>query len=275
MRIPPWLLLNLLLVLVAAAPASAAPGTSKPRVAILNTVDLPPNLADIRTKLADQLGVAVTQRGYELVAVPPSTCVERDCLKSLATSSGATDILIASGARNQMLGYRIDLRLWDAGSDREDRSSPECNACSASQMVDNVVRAAGPLLDRLPALHVAPPPSPAAVAPAPPLVTATAPPLPPSPKLSPARVGLGIGLAGAGAVAAGFGISFLAVNGDQTNCTNGLCSRTYHTSTSGALLTAAGGVALATGAVVLLFFRDESSTSVALGPGGISLAGTY
>jgi hypothetical protein len=275
MRTPYWLPVTVLPVLLAAAPSTAAPGTPKARVAIVNTVDLPPDLADIRTKLADQLGAAVTHRGYDLVAVPSSTCVERDCLASLATSSGATDILVVSGTRNQLLGYTIDLRLWDAGSDREDHSSPECNACSASQMVDNVVRAAGPLLDRLPALHVAPPPAPPMVTTAPPLVTATAPPAAPPPKVSAARMGIGFGLVGAGAVAAGFGISFLAVNGNPTDCTNGICSRTYHTSTSGALLTAAGGIGVATGAVVLLFFRNESSTSVALGPGGLSLAGTY
>jgi hypothetical protein len=278
MRIPPELLLSLIPTLIVALSgrAAAAPSGSQPRVAVLNTVDLPPALADVRAKLGAELAVAVTQRAYDLVPAPPSTCVDHDCLKSLAATSGATDILVVSGTRNQLLGYTIDLRLWNADSDREDHSSPECNACSASQMVDNVVRSVGPLLDRLPALHVTQAAIRNPVPPAPPIVGASPPGTVPAAKASPARVAIGLGLIGAGAASAAFGISFLAVNGDSA-CGGGtqVCERVYQTSTSGTLLTAAGGLAIAAGAVVLLFFRAPSSTSVAIGPSGISLAGTY
>lgn len=267
--------LPVVLFAASGGPALAAP---RPRVLVLNAVDLPPTLAEVRSKLSEALGAAVTQRGYELLPTTPSACVNHDCLKALASSSGATDILVASGARNDLLGYRIDLRLWGASADREDHSSPECNACSASQMIDNVARAAGPLLDRLPALHAASqPPSVTASIPVPAAsssVVSTSG-QPPSAGRSAAQLALGFSLVGLGVGVGATGIVLWARDGGTTDCVDQRCAKKYETRTAGIVLTAAGVVGAGVGAAVLLLLPRHQSTTVVLGPTGLSIAGTY
>ena len=74
-------------------------------------------------------------------------------MKVAAAQSGASDVLIATGGRNEMRGYHIELRVWNVASDREDHAVAECNVCAALQMVDTVKGVASALLDRIPTLH--------------------------------------------------------------------------------------------------------------------------
>jgi hypothetical protein len=278
MRPIPRFLLSFLPVILLGVCGRVALAAPRPRVLILNAVDLPPNLAEVRSRLSEALGSAVTERGYELLPATPSACIDHDCLKSLAASVGATDILVASGARNELLGYRIDLRLWAAAADREDHSSPECNACSASQMVDNVARAAGPLLDRLPALHATSQPPSVAVLPSGPVEAVSMVPssgLPTSTGPSPAQLALGFSLIGIGAAAGATGIVLWLRDGETTDCVDQRCAKKYETRTAGIVLTAAGVVGAGLGAVVLLLLPRHQSTTIVLSPTGFRIAGTY
>jgi hypothetical protein len=270
---------SLALLLLLAPPLRAGtPGAEPPvRIVVQNDIHLAPNLSATSTRLSASLADALKQRGYEPITAAPSTCFESPCLHALATKNDAADVLIVSGGPNDLYGYNVDVRLWGAVSDRDERSSARCNTCNASQMIDNVLGTVGTLLDRIPALNVLPqaPPVAQAVPVAP--TTVTLPPAPPLPSrtLSPVKVGLGIGLLAGGAAAIGFGAFQLASNGDQLSCGSGACSQVYRTSTTGALLIGGGALLAAGGATLLIFFRDEPVvTSVAIGPSGIYFGGT-
>jgi hypothetical protein len=276
MRILRQILPVVVIAFWAPAMARAQPSGIAPRVAIVNAVELPPNLADVTGKLGDGLAAAVTQRGYELAPTPTSRCADHDCLRALA-STGVTDVLVATGGRNEALGYGVSLRLWSTATEREDRAAAECNACSAAQMVDNVVKAAGVLLDRIPALHVSQAPV-AAPASSPAVPTLDWPP-PAVPTQtggrSAARLAVGLSLIGLGVGTAAVGIWNLASNGDPTGCADGVCSQAYRTGTLGTVLTAGGAVLASAGVAVLLLVPDHPSTSVVIAPSGFSIGGTY
>jgi hypothetical protein len=270
------------IILLSVASASrlyAAPAAdARTRVLVLSRVEMPATVTAARGKLATALTDAVTQHGYEVASAEPTTCLDNDCLRALATKANATDVLVVKGGANELFGYAIDIRLWSVTTDREQRASSQCNTCTATQMIDMVIPAVGGLLDRIPALNApaavavtAPPPLPP---PPPQLVAPPAPPAPP-PRLSPGRVAFGAGLLAAGGVSLGFGISLMTSNGDQGGCLTTICNSTKTGSTLGTALTIGGGVLAAAGVTVLLFFHDEPGTSIAIGPTGFSIGGTY
>src|SRR6516162_5340506 len=116
------------------AVAVAAPGeAARPRVVVVNAVDLPDSLADIRSQLRTTLNDAVTKHGFDL-APDGGACADRECMKVAAKTAAASDVLVASGGRNDMRGYHIELRIWNVASDREDNAIAECNICAAAQM---------------------------------------------------------------------------------------------------------------------------------------------
>jgi hypothetical protein len=261
----------------------AAPGeAARPRVVVVNAVDLPDSLADIRAQLRTTLNDAVTKHGYDL-APEAGSCADRECLKVAAVSAGASDVLVATGGRNDMRGYHVELRIWNIASDREDNAIAECNICAAQQMVDNVQNAADPLLDRVPTLHAnlsatAAPPA-MAVEPAPsavPLVAATD----QVPETKNRRRWLGWTLIGAG-VAAGVASGILfAINGNDTDCHSDLpssvapCLR-QRTTLVPASITAGLSAAAIAGGIVYLVRGSEDHPGVALSiqPFGLSLGG--
>jgi hypothetical protein len=267
-----------LLLLLAPPLYAGTPGAEPPvRVVIQNDIQLPPNLSTTSARLSASLADGLRQRGYEPISAARSTCFESPCLHALATKNVAADVLIVSGGPNALYGYDVDLRLWSAASDRDERASARCNTCNAAQMVDNVLGTVGTLVDRIPALNVLPqaPPVGQVISTAPPTVTLPAAPVPSSRRLSPVKVGLGIGLLAGGAAGLGLGAFQLASNSDQLSCGSGVCSQVYRTSTTGALLIAGGALLAAGGATLLIFFRDEPVvTSVAISPSGIYLGGT-
>jgi hypothetical protein len=259
------------------AVAVAAPGeAARPRVVVVNAVDLPDSLADIRSQLRTTLNDAVTKHGFDL-APDGGACADRECMKVAAKTAAASDVLVASGGRNDMRGYHIELRIWNVASDREDNAIAECNICAAAQMVESVGTAADPLLDRVPTLHAnlsanaAPPAPEPAAAPAASLVTA---PASPAEAKNPHRV-LGWSLIGAGVVAAAFGGVLIAINGNHTDCTpDGHCSHERVTLAPGLVLAGVSAAALA-GGIVYLVRGNGDHASVALGiqPFGLTLGG--
>ncbi len=206
----------------------AAPGeAARPRVVVVNAVDLPDSLADIRAQLRTTLNDAVTKHGYDL-APEAGSCADRECLKVAAVSAGASDVLVATGGRNDMRGYHVELRIWNVASDREDNAVAECNICAAQQMVDNVQNAADPLLDRVPTLHAnlsanAVPPA-VTVEPAPGAVPLVAAP-DQVPETKSRHRWLGWTLIGAGVAAGAASGILIAIDGsDFDNCLHGASS---------------------------------------------------
>ena len=262
----------------------AAPGeAARPRVVVVNAVDLPDSLADIRAQLRTTLNDAVTKHGYDL-APEAGSCADRECLKVAAVSAGASDVLVATGGRNDMRGYHIELRIWNIASDREDNALAECNICAAQQMVDNVQNAADPLLDRVPTLHAnlsaTAVPSLVTAVPAPgpvPLVEA------PAPTLEHKKHRwLGWTLIGAGVAAGAASGVLFAINGNDTDpaktAPNGdysMLSARDRTTLVPAFITAGLSAAAIVGGVVYLLHGSEDHPGVALfvQPFGVSLGG--
>ena len=261
----------------------AAPGeAARPRVVVVNAVDLPDSLADIRAQLRTTLNDAVTKHGYDL-APEAGSCADRECLKVAAVAAGASDVLVATGGRNDMRGYHVELRIWNIASDREDNAVAECNICAAQQMVDNVQNAADPLLDRVPTLHAN------LSATAVPAVTAEpapgAVPLVGTPAATPEHkkhrwIGwtlIGAGVAG-GAVS---GILFAIDGNDIDNCLKGILppdtARCQHQRTTlvPGIITAGLSAAAIVGGIVYLVRGSEEHPGVALmiQPFGLTLGG--
>jgi hypothetical protein len=257
------------------APAARAQGVpiSRPKVIVVDAVDLPDSLADIRANLRGALENAVTNHDYDL-GPGGGACPDRECVKVAATQAGATDVLIATGGRNEMRGYHIELRVWNVASDREDHAVAECNVCAALQMVETVKGVAGALLDRIPTLHanlvtVVPPPPPPA-----PVVTA---PEPVHHERSNARRITGWTLIGAGFVGAATSAILFALDGHGTDCNttdSDPCAASMHTVLPASIV-AGGAVAALVAGVVLIQTGETNhkSLTVSASPFGLTVGG--
>ena len=272
-----------LAAVLAPAAGVAAPGeAARPRVVVVNAVDLPDSLADIRAQLRTTLNDAVTKHGYDL-APQAGSCADRECLHVAAVNAGASDVLVATGGRNDMRGYHVELRIWNVASDREDNAIAECNICAAQQMVDNVQSAADPLLDRVPTLHAnlsataAPAVTAEPAAGTVPLLAAPA----QVPETKPRHRWLGWTLIGAGVAAGAASGILLAIDGHNIdNCKSDLpsyispCAHQRTTLVPG-IITAGLSAAALVGGIVYLVHGSEDHPGVALTiqPFGLSLGG--
>jgi hypothetical protein len=256
----------------------AAPGeAARPRVVVVNAVDLPDSLADIRAQLRTTLNDAVTKHGYDL-ASEAGSCADRECLKVAAVSAGASDVLVATGGRNDMRGYHVELRIWNVASDREDNAVAECNICAAQQMVDNVQNAADPLLDRVPTLHAnlsaAAVPSVAPEAPSPTALRLIA--TPTAEAKSPQRW-IGWTLIGAGVAGAAVSTYLFAINGNGTQCTGNQtnpCVYHWDNVVPASILMGASAAAIIGGVLYLHHASDKrGDVALTIQPFGIAIGG--
>ena len=273
----------------ALAPAAgiAAPGeAARPRVVVVNAVDLPDSLADIRAQLRTTLNDAVTKHGYDL-APQAGSCADRECLRVAAVNAGASDVLVATGGRNDMRGYHVELRIWNVASDREDNAVAECNICAAAQMVESVATAADPLLDRVPTLHAnlsataIPPPVVAAPAEAPPaIVTAPV----PTQEAKPARRWLGWSMIGTGVVGGAVSGYLFAISSHDTDCSigpppnalagSGSCQNHWSNVIPASVLAGASVAAIAGGILYLHYTgKDHADMALTIQPFGLALGG--
>ena len=257
------------------ANASASVQDGRPRVAVVNAVEFPASIPEVGAKLRDTLNEAVKEHGYDL-APDAGACIDRACLKAMAVKSGATDVLIAVGGQNALHGYHVELRIWNVSSDRDDRSTAECNVCTADQIVETVSSSVGHLLDRVPVLHVSlPPPSaPVANVAPPPSVAITVPPPAHQPELLTGKLILGGSLAVLGIAGIVTGSVYLHEDGEQTNCES-VCRSVYNTRTLGISVLAGGLVAGGIGGWLLWSALTTHDTTVAVGPSSIAIAGRF
>jgi hypothetical protein len=140
-----------------ASAASGTGGTPAPasgegpavRIAVVEGMELPASLAEYHDKLRSELEAMIDSSGSRLELAPeppmPSGCVSKDCLKEVVRATGATDVLIASGSRNDY-GFVINLEVWNAAHDSSEKAQGWCNFCTGPQMTSTAVNLARPLL---------------------------------------------------------------------------------------------------------------------------------
>ncbi|HXU61817.1 MAG TPA: hypothetical protein VN962_08965 [Polyangia bacterium] len=265
------------LVAVLGAPAARAEAgapTPRPRVIVVDAVDLPDSLADIRANLRGTLENAVTLHNFDL-GPDGGACADRECVKVAAAQNGASDVLIATGGRNEMRGYHVELRIWNVASDREDHAVAECNVCAALQMVETVKGVASTLLDRVPTLH-------ANLA-----VAASQPAVPTGPVMlgrsqpaardTSARRIAGWSLVGVG-VASGVASGILfAMNGHHGDCLEGIpdsCAQERHTLLPASITAGVAVAAIVAGVIVVHGANQDLQTvTIAASPFGLTVGG--
>jgi hypothetical protein len=239
-------------------------------VVVVEAMDLPPDASEFHEKVRAALEKAVGQRELELVKpTSNANCASAACLKSLAATSGATEILAVTGGQTEFRGYKLDVELWHAAAGTSEYGSAECNFCNGPQMVAAAEKQAGPMLDHLVAVATrAPPPAAVPVAPPPSAPTLVS---QPSAERSTGRMALGGSLVAVGAATAVLGVVFLYQDGKHTDCET-VCRSIYDARGLGIPLVA-GGLALSGVGGWLLF--TGHGTTVAVGSRGASIAGSF
>jgi hypothetical protein len=247
------------------------------RVVVAEALDLPPSLDEFHGKIRAAIEMLIHDAGLGLAVPPPGSaarCTTRDCLKELALTVGATDVLAVSGSRNDVQGFALALELWNAARDEGAKSQGWCNFCTGPQMVTAAQDLGRPLLAQLAARAGATPPV---------VVAGTN--LAPADGASSGRsstrtviswIGIGVGAA---AVAAGV---FLIAKGGDGTCTKvpgqTTCPNNYPSEGVGFAVAGVGLVAAGAGVWGLLATPSEPPASHArldIGPGWLNLRGTF
>jgi hypothetical protein len=262
---------------VAGAPGAAVATNPRVRVVVAEALDLPPSLDEFHGKIRAAIETLVHDAGLGLAVPPPGSaarCTTRDCMKELALTVGATDVLAVSGSRNDVQGFALALELWNASSDENAKSQGWCNFCTGPQMVTAAQDLGRPLLAQLATRSGATP------------VVAAGANLTPTSEVpatrSTARTALSwIGL-GVGAAAVATGVFLLAKHGEGTCDASGSaqCPNSYPGVGVGIAVVGAGVVAAAAGIWDLLSMPAEppapaSHARLDLGPGWLDVRGTF
>jgi hypothetical protein len=263
-------------------PPAVGAAQTRVRVVVAEALDLPPTLDEFHGKIRAAIETLIHDAGLGL-AVPPSgspaRCTTRDCLKELALSVGATDVLAISGSRNDVQGFALALELWNAARDESAKSQGWCNFCTGPQMVSAAQDLGWPLLAQLASRTGA--------APAATVATPSGVDLAPEPGLPPrrstARTALSWVGIGAGAAAVAAGGFLIAVGGDGT-CDKAPgqaeCRNNYPSKALGFVVAGAGLVAAGAGLWGLLAAPPPTPpppprARLDFGPGWLNLRGTF
>ena len=264
-----------------AAGLAASEADPKPRVLVIDAVDLPERMEDTRAELRNLLEEAVRQHGFDLIRPGSApSCADATCLPAVAKTTGATDVLVTRGGRNGSHGYHVDLNLWSVATGSSLPAVADCSVCTGPQMAEAVARAAGPLLDSITARPptAAPVPPPAAVAPMP---SNPAPVLGNPPRGSATleshsgRRIAGWSLVGLGAASAVAGGIIWNLDGKGIDCVGSSCKNMYRTAGEGIAFVAAGVVGIGVGLWLALDPFGKRDIAVGLGPSGALLAGRF
>ena len=265
----------------AAPPAAAASSTPtaeraagpRARVTVLDRLELPASLGEFHGKLRTSLEALVREQGLEVVTAPavPANCGSTSCAEDLLRSSGASHVLFVEGSRNDY-GFSLDITLRGVAGEDSEKAQGWCNFCTGPQMVTAAENVARPLV-----VHLAARPERA---------PGTA---PGTPSLTPAggakeggstlpRVLLGAGVAAIGAAAIVAGSFTWHRAGSDANCqpvADGsiVCPDAYGGKGLGIGMVIGGAVAAGVGAYLMIF--SGSSTHVAVGPNGVTVAGRF
>jgi hypothetical protein len=254
------------------------------KVAVVDTVQ-----ATLRLKLSVRQAVAGTLDDLSVPMVPmedltteDAACTESDCFSAVAKRVGATHLLLVQGVANPA-GYRLSLDIRDGETGRSlGTDGKDCELCAEDQFAKTVQERVGKLWKRI-IQEQAPPPAP--VPPPPPMVAVPQPEERPGVDVTtapsfwqqPTPV-MGLGFGAVGLLAAGFGIYYIAVDGNATVTD----PATQHhimvrdTGKWGWSLLGVGVVSLAAGSAMVIWGRDDgSNVSVAVGPRSLGLQGKF
>ena len=189
-------------------------------------------------------------------------------------SSRASHVLFVEGTRNDY-GFSLDITLRGVSGGEAEKAQGWCNFCTGPQMVTAAENVARPLL-----VHLAARPDPGAGGAAPGVTLI--PQQGPKSGRAIGRVLLGAGVAAIGAAAIVVGSVRWQRDGEDAECFNydgtaGMkvydCAGTYQGKNLGIGLVIGGAVVAGLGTYLMLFTKTE--TSVAVTPGGVSVAGKF
>jgi hypothetical protein len=256
-----------------AAAAPEHPVGPRARVTVVDRLELPASLGEFHGKLQAALEALVREQGLEVVAEPaiPATCGSTNCGEELLAASGASHVLFVEGSRNDY-GFSLDLTLRGVSGDESEKAQGWCNFCTGPQMVTAAENVARPLI-----VHLAVRPERASGS-----ASGTA----GGPGAAAdegkrssgvARVLFGAGLAAVGAASVVVGSVTWHRAGEQTDCfgtgSSHDCAQVYGGRNLGIGMVAGGAILTGVGAYLMIF--TGSKTTVAAGPGGVSVAGKF
>jgi hypothetical protein len=262
---------------VSASGGAGVASNLRVRVVVAEALDLPPSLDEFHGKIRAAIETLVHDAGLGLAVPPPGSaarCTTRDCLKELALTVGATDVLAVSGSRNDVQGFALALELWNAARDEGAKSQGWCNFCTGPQMVTAAQDLGRPLLAQLAARAGATPPAVVAGTNLAPTSDAAS-----SGRSSTRTVLSWVGI-GVGAAAVAAGVFLIAKGGDGTcSAAAGVeCPNNYPSTGVGFAVVGAGLVAAGAGVWGLLATPSEPPALHArldIGPGWLNLRGTF
>jgi hypothetical protein len=247
---------------VVAAPERLGP---RARVTVLDRLELPASLGEFHGKLRTSLEALVREQGLEVIDAPAvsANCRSTSCEEDLLRSSGASHVLFVEGSRNDY-GFSLDITLRGVAGEDSEKAQGWCNFCTGPQMVTAAENVARPLVvhlaarpDRVSRSAAAPPAAPAAE----------------GSGSSLGRVLVGAALAAAGAATVVAGSFTWHRAGTETNCTPSPCTEVYGGKNLGIGMVVGGAIVTGIGAYLMIF--TGSKTHVAVGPGGVSVAGKF
>jgi hypothetical protein len=236
-------------------------------------------------RLSRAIQTGLRSAGCEVVggAVRQETCTTAACWKKVAASNEATDILVVTGSY-QGLGWQMSFEHRNGvtggkvGSEKEN-----CDACPFDAMVEKARTTAKHIAesDRGESESAAQPAASPPALPSPPVPAQPEPEA--NPLTTPPQESASEGhplwpiflMAGGGAVLAS-GIVLMAIDGRDTDCTQGSCLRRYKTMTPGLILGGVGLAAIAVGIWQYVTWQPAgTAVSVQVGPGSLTLAGGF
>jgi hypothetical protein len=263
-----------------AAPAAqvASSGERSPapraRVTVMDRLELPASLGEFHGKLRTALEALVREQGLEVVEPPAVSvsCGSANCEEDLLRSSGASHVLFVEGSRNDY-GFSLDITLRSvARDDDSEKAQGWCNFCTGPQMVTAAENVARPLVVHLAARPERVPGAASAAA----GTAATAGDSGSGSALPRVLLGASVAAVGAAAIVAGSFTWHRA--GTEADCFTTMagthdCTEVYGGKNLGIGMVVGGALLAGVGAYLMIF--TGSSTHVAAGPGGVSVAGTF
>jgi hypothetical protein len=257
---------------------------SQSKVAVMDNVQ-----AVLKVKIDIHQAVAAALDDLHVAMIPienltPSdaACAGAECFSAVAKRVGATHLLLLQGVVNPA-GYRLNLDIRDGQTGQSlGTDGKDCELCAEDQLAPTIRERVAKLWTRLAQVQS---PQPAA---APPLVpqVGSSPGVQPGVDTSaippwwkqPTPV-MGVGFGAVGLLAVGFGIYFIAVDGNtvessKVNPTKAVIVR--DTGKWGWSLVGVGAVSLLAGSAMVIWGRDDgTNVSVAVGPGSLGLQGKF
>jgi hypothetical protein len=260
----------------AAAPAGERPTGPRARVTVLDRLELPASLGEFHAKLRTALEALVREQGLEVVPAPTVTanCGSASCAEEQLRSSGASHVLFVEGSRNDY-GFSLDITLRGVAGGDSEKAQGWCNFCTGPQMVTAAENVARPLVVHL----AARPDRGAGNGAGAPGTDLTAPAGESKRASNLARVLVGAGMAAAGAATIVAGSFTWNRAGSETDCVppegggNPICREVYGGKTLGISMVVGGAILAGVGGYLMMF--TGSKAQLAVGPGGVSVAGKF